>query len=135
SDRSDPDAQQEGGRPAAPIRTTVSRASADVEQTAPGTKPAAILAASFDGLGGGFEAPKGSRRGGNPSDNALAVGPNHIVQIVNGRGIAIFTKKGRKYDTTGKGCFGPGPGHNVFKNFTGNCEARNSGDVVARYDQ
>src|SRR4029078_1732462 len=135
SDSADPDGAQEEGRPAAPIRTTVSRGSADVEQTAPGTKPAAILAASFDGLGVGFEGPNGSGRGGNPSDNALAVGPNHIVQIVNGRGIAIFTKKGKKYDTTGKVLFGPVPATTVFKNFTGNCEARNSGDVVARYDQ
>jgi hypothetical protein len=131
----DPHRDEEISRPTAPIRTTVSRASADVEQTAPGTKPAAILAASFDGLGVGFEGPNGSGRGGNPSDNALAVGPNHIVQIVNGRGIAIFTKKGKKYDTTGKVLFGPVPANNVFKNFTGNCEARNSGDVVARYDQ
>jgi hypothetical protein len=119
----------------APIRVPVTRAMADVEQMTPGTKPAAILAASFDGLGVGFEGPNGTGRGGNPSDNALAVGPNHIMQIVNGRGIAVFTKKGKKYDTTGKVLFGPVPANNVFKNFTGNCEARNSGDVVARYDQ
>ena len=135
SDSTDPDGAAEEGRPTAPIPTAVSRASAGVEQPAPGTKPAAILAASFDGLGVGFEGPNGSGRGGNPSDNALAVGPNHIVQIVNGRGIAIFTKKGKKYDTTGKVLFGPVPANNVFKNFSGNCEARNSGDVVVRYDQ
>ena len=57
------------------------------------------------------------------------------MQIVNGRGIAVFTKKGKQYDTTGKVLFGPVPANNVFKNFTGNCEARNSGDVVVRYDQ
>jgi len=135
----DPDAAEREGeaeaRSSTPIRMAVSRASAGVEQTAPGTKPAAILAASFDGLGVGFEGPNGSGRGGNPSDNALAVGPDHIVQIVNGRGIAVFTKKGKKYDTTGKVLFGPVPANNVFKNFTGNCEARNSGDVVVRYDQ
>ena len=117
------------------VRVPISKAMADIEQTAPGTKPAAILAASFDGLGVGFEGPHGAGRGGNPSDNALAVGPNHIMQIVNGRGIAVFTKKGKKYDTTGKALFGPVPSNNVFKNFTGNCEARNSGDVVVRYDQ
>ena len=140
-DEDDPDSAEPAAeadddvRSTAPIRMAVSRASAGVEQTAPGTKPSATLAASFDGLGVGFVGPNGSGRGGNPSDNALAVGPDHIVQIVNGRGIAVFTKKGKKYDTTGKVLFGPVPANNVFKNFTGNCEARNSGDVVVRYDQ
>ena len=39
--------------------------------------------------------------GRNPSDNSLAVGPDHIVQIVNSR-MAIFTKKGRRFDETGR---------------------------------
>ncbi|MEO8335361.1 MAG: hypothetical protein ABI664_10330 [bacterium] len=136
-DQDEDEAEREGktGTATAPIRVKVSRDAAAVEQIAPGTKPAAKLVASFDGLGVGFEGPNGSGRGGNPSDNALAVGPNHIVQIVNGRGIAVFTKKGKQYDTTGKVLFGPVPSNNVFKNFTGNCEARNSGDVVVRYDQ
>ena len=127
--------QEEEAMSSAPIRVKVPRAAAEIEQMAPGTKPAAKLMVSFDGLGVGFEGPNGTGRGGNPSDNALAVGPNHIMQIVNGRGIAVFTKKGTKYDTTGKVLFGPVPSINVFKNFTGNCEARNSGDVVVRYDQ
>ena len=127
--------QEEEAMSSAPIRVKVPLAAAEIEQMAPGTKPAAKLMVSFDGLGVGFEGPNGTGRGGNPSDNALAVGPNHIMQIVNGRGIAVFTKKGTKYDTTGKVLFGPVPSNNVFKNFTGNCEARNSGDVVVRYDQ
>lgn len=134
-DSSDPDEMEEEGRSSAPIRVKISRASAAVEQLAPGTKPAARLVASFDGEGVGFEGPNGPGRGGNPSDNSLAVGPNEIVQITNGRGIAVFTKKGKKYDTTGKVLFGPVPSNNVFKGFTGNCEARNSGDAVVRYDQ
>src|SRR5262249_14499518 len=113
--------EEEEGRSTRPIHVPVTRAMADIEQKAPGTKPAATLMASFDGLGVGFEGPNGTGRGGNPSDNALAVGPNHIVQIVNGRGIAVFTKKGKLYDTTGKVLFGPVPANNVFKNFTGNC--------------
>src|SRR5262249_28068742 len=124
-DVADPDHEEEEAAFSSPVAAKVSRASADVEQAAAGTKPAARLVASFDGLGVGFEGPNGSGRGGNPSDNALAVGPNHIMQIVNGRGIAVFTKKGKQYDTTGKVLFGPVPANNVFKNFTGNCEARN----------
>ena len=45
------------------------------------------------------------RSGRNPSDNSLAVGPDHIVQIVNSR-MAIFTKKGKRFDTTGKVLYG-----------------------------
>ena len=40
-------------------------------------------------------------------DNSLAVGPNHIVQIVNTR-MAVFTKKGSKFDTTGRVLSRPG---------------------------
>jgi hypothetical protein len=132
---SDPEEREQEGRSSTPIRMDVSRASAAVEQLAPGTKPAARLVASFDGEGVGFEGPHGPGRGGNPSDNSLAVGPNEIVQITNGRGVAVFTKKGKKYHTTGKVLFGPVPSNNVFKGFTGNCEERNSGDAVVRYDQ
>src|SRR5262245_30078323 len=74
---------------------------AAVEQTAPGSKAAAELVDSFDGLGFGFEGPQGQFTGGSPSDSSLAAGPDHIVQIVNSR-LAIFTKKGSKYDTTGR---------------------------------
>jgi len=72
--------------------------------------------------------------GRNPSDNSLAVGPDHIVQIVNSR-MAIFTKKGKRFDTTGKALYGPVATNNVFKGFGGSCEARNNGDAVVRYDQ
>src|SRR6185295_9963466 len=106
-----------------------------VEQKAAGSKTAARLVESFDGLGFGFSGPQGMRRGGNPSDNSLAVGPNHIIQTVNGYGLAVFTKKGKLYDTTGKVLYGPVTVRNVFKGFTGNCEQRSSGDVVVRYDQ
>ena len=105
-----------------------------VEQTTHGTRPAAALVESFDGMGVGFEGPQGKYEGRNPSDNSLAVGPGHIVQTVNSR-IAIFTKKGKKYDTTGKILYGAVPNSTVFKGFTGICEATNNGDTVVRYDQ
>jgi hypothetical protein len=108
--------------------------SADVEQVAFGTKTPATLVASFDGLGSGFNGPQGSATLRNPSDNTLAVGPNHIVQIVNTR-MAIYTKKGTQYDTTGMVLYGPGETRNVFKGFGGGCEQRNNGDAVVRYDQ
>ena len=57
----------------------------------------------------------------NPSDNSLAVGPDHIVQIVNSR-MAIFTKKGKRFDTTGKVLYGPVETNTCFEGFGGPCE-------------
>jgi hypothetical protein len=68
----------------------------DVEQTSPGDRSPPIAVASFDGLGVGFSGPQGAYAGRNPSDNSLAVGPDHIVQIVNSR-MAIYTKKGSRF--------------------------------------
>lgn len=106
----------------------------DVEQTEPGDRPPARLVASFDGLGANFSGPQGTARLRNPSDNSLAVGPDHVMQIVNSR-MAIFTKKGARYDTTGRVLYGPVETRNVFRGFGGPCEQRNNGDAVARYDQ
>ena len=125
--------EREAGAAGLPLITTPPGSDA-VEQTTFGTKPPATLVASFDGLGVGFNGPQGTANLRNPSDNTLAVGPNHIVQIVNTR-MAIFTKKGRQYDTTGLVLYGPGETRNVFKGFGGGCEARNNGDAVVRYDQ
>ncbi len=107
---------------------------AAVEQTTQGTRPPAELVASFDGLGVGFDGPQGTATSRNPSDNSLAVGPDHIVQTVNSR-MAIFTKKGKTFDTTGKALYGPVNTNNVFRGFGGQCEAINNGDAVVRYDQ
>jgi hypothetical protein len=66
-----------------------------VEQHAQGKRPPAELVASFDGLGFGFSGPKGPATNA-ALDNSLAVGPNHIVQVINGAGIAVYTKKGAR---------------------------------------
>ncbi|HZI28845.1 MAG TPA: hypothetical protein VFD64_11825 [Gemmatimonadaceae bacterium] len=123
--------QQGGGSPASAPNDT---AGARVEQRAPGHRPALELVASFDGLGVGFDGPQGPSNGRNPSDNSLAVGPDHIIQTVNSR-LAIFTKKGTRFDTTGRVLYGSVPTNTLFSGFTGTCEARNNGDAVVRYDQ
>jgi hypothetical protein len=105
-----------------------------VEQTALGPRPAPAIAAQFDGLGVGFEGPQGTATLRNPSDNSLAVGPVHIVQTVNSQ-MAIFTKRGARFNETGRVLYGPVNTNNVFRGFGGTCEARNNGDAVARYDQ
>ncbi len=128
----DEDTESERQSPSAPI--TVPVGSESVEQKEQGNHPAAKILASFDGLGAGFQGPQGTARFFNPSDNSLAVGPDHIFQIVNSR-IAVFTKKGKKFAETGKVLFGPVPTNVLFKGFGGAGEANNSGDAVVRYDQ
>ena len=107
---------------------------AGVEQTVQGTRPPATIVASFDGLGAGFTGPQGEATFRNPSDNSLAVGPDHIVEIVNSR-MAIYTKRGARYDTTGRVLYGPVPTNAIFTGSGGRCEPRPNGDAVVRYDQ
>lgn len=105
-----------------------------IEQTSPGTRPEAPLVDSFDGLGAGFAGPQGTANFRNPSDNSLAVGPDLIVQIVKSR-IAVYAKKGKKYDKTGTVLYGPVATKEMWAGLGGVCEARNNGDAVVRYDQ
>jgi hypothetical protein len=106
-----------------------------IEQTNMGTKVGLEVVASFDGLGVGFNGPQGTTSLRNPSDNSLAVGPDHIVQVVNGA-MAIYTKKGKKYNETGRVLYGPVQSNiSLFKGQGGQCESRRNGDVVVRYDQ
>lgn len=134
----DPDAangqRREEPIPPPPEPPTLSAAGIAIEQTSQGVRPAVPLLESFDGLGAGFEGPQGTADFRNPSDNSLAVGPNHIVQIVNSR-IAIYSKRARKYDKTGTILYGAAATKSVWTGFGGVCEARNNGDAVVRYDQ
>src|SRR5262245_30449902 len=92
-----------------------------VEQTRQGKRPSAEVAANFDGLGVGFKGPQGTAVLRNPSDNSVAVGPDHIFQIVNTR-MAVFSKKGKKFEATGEALYGPVQTRTVFKGFGGACE-------------
>ena len=131
----DPDEEQQPPAPAVPpTPPPLPPAAVAVEQSKQGVHPAAAMVASFDGLGVGFIGPEGTATGRNPSDNSLAVGPDHIVQIVNSK-LAVFSKKGAKYDVTGKVLYGAVNTNTLFKGFGGPCEAMNNGDAVVRYDQ
>jgi hypothetical protein len=130
----DPDDDTHDDNNAIPVAPPVVAAAANVEQRAPGSRAALPVLTSFDGLGAGFTGPQGTRRLTNPSDNTLAVGPDHIAQIVNG-GMAVFTRKGALFDTTGNVLYGPNRSNAIFTGFGGPCETRNSGDAVVRYDQ
>jgi hypothetical protein len=123
----DPDDDDQVAFASPPPPRPVSAAAASVEQTTPGFRPAVPLIESFDGLGVGFDGPQGPSAGRNPSDNSLAVGPSHIVQIVNSR-MAVFSREG-------KVLYGAVPTNTIFQGFGGPCEERNNGDAVVRYDQ
>ena len=48
--------------------------------------------------------------------------------------MAVFTKKGKRFDTTGRVLYGPVNTNNVFRGF-GDAGEINNGDAVVRYDQ
>ncbi len=116
----DPDTEQEK-KPdeAIPPPTpppTLSAAGIAIEQRSQGTRPAAPLLESFDGLGAGFEGPQGTTTFRNPSDNSLAIGPDHMVQTVNSR-IAVYSKRGKKYGRSGTVLYGPVATKSVWAGF------------------
>jgi hypothetical protein len=123
---------------AASVAAGLAAAAGDsVEQRSQGSRAAVALVESFDGLGAGMAAGEGTNHPPvprNPSDNTLAVGPNHVVQIVNSQ-LAIFTKKGARYTESGRTLYGPVSTNTLFAGFGGVCEARPNGDAVVRYDQ
>jgi hypothetical protein len=83
---------------------TVQAGAGRVEQTSPGQREPAALVESFDGLGEGFEGPQGGATLRNPSDNSLAVGPDHIVAIVNSR---MAIKQDRSVSLHQQGTYAP----------------------------
>jgi Xaa-Pro aminopeptidase len=119
--------EQEMKRPGLQKRHGAAPGTSAIEQSTGGTKPPPEIVASFDGLGAGFTGPHGTAAFRNPSDNSLAVGPSHVMQTVNSR-LAVF-------DKSGKVLHGPVPTNAVFRGFGGQCEIRNNGDAVVRYDQ
>jgi hypothetical protein len=130
-----PERGARGGRsrPPAPIPPSppapkISGAAVAVEQTAQGNRPAPPLLTSFDGLG---DSSAGGRGG---IDLSLAVGPDHIFEILDGN-MAVFTKKGTKYDSTGTLLYGPAPNTSVFAGFGVRCSTANNSDSVVRFDQ
>ncbi len=128
------DVQAKSSAPVVPPQITTPPGAEIVEQKSQGERPPAALVASFDGLGVGFSGPQGSALLRNPSDNSLAVGPDHIVQTVNTR-MAIFTKQRKRFKETGKALYGAVATNNVFRGFGGACGEINNGDAVVRYDQ
>ena len=119
----------------APPAPEIGAAGAAVEQSAQGTRPAIPTLAAFDGLGEGFTGTTGVANAGRGGiDISLAVGPDHIIEILNGN-LAVFTKKGKRYLTTGKLLYGAVPNNTVFTGFGVRCGVTNNADTVVRYDR
>ncbi len=114
------------------VRHAALASSAAVEQTRHGHRDPLPVLSAFDGLGANLHAGDTPPR--NPSDNSLAVGPDHIVQAVNSQ-VAIFTKKGARFDTSGRLLYGPVPTNAFFAGHGDVCGSRPNGDAVVRYDQ
>jgi hypothetical protein len=97
------------------------RASASTSLAVPATN------LNFDGVGNGFSGPQGTFTvNAAPPDTNLAVGPNHVVEIVN-TDLAVFNKSGSVL-------YGPVQINTVWSGFGGNCQTDNDGDPIAKYD-
>jgi hypothetical protein len=119
---------QHEGHPARPYHkpdfgksSTPGRPSATTSAAAPATT------LNFDGVGNGFTGPQGTFTvNAAPPDTNLAVGPNHVVEIVN-TDFAIFNKSGTVL-------YGPVQINTLWSGFGGNCQTDNDGDPIAKYD-
>jgi len=80
--------------------------------------------ANFPGLGQGFP---GFAVHYAPPDTNMAVGPNHILQIVNAAFVVL--------SKTGTTILTPRAIQTVWTGFGGGCETNNDGDPIAQYDR
>jgi hypothetical protein len=109
-------------------RPAASGAQTRALQTTVGAQAAPVPLLNFDGIGNGFTGPAGSFTVNEaPPDPNAAVGPNHIVETVNGD-FAVFNK-------TGAVLYGPRPTNTLWVGFGGGCQTNNDGDATVSYDR
>ena len=119
------DHQDHHAKPIPPPHSRTSPSSGTPSSTTATAAPAVGL--QFDGVGNGFSGPAGTFTVSSaPPDTNLAVGLNHVVEIVNSD-FAIFNK-------SGTAVFGPVPINTLWSGFGGGCQANNDGDPIAKYD-
>ena len=91
------------------------------------TRAAPVPLLNFNGVGAGFSGPSGAFSVHSaPPDTNSAVGPNHVVEIVNSS-FAVFNKSGSPV-------YGPVQSNTLWSGFGGGCETNNDGDATVRYD-
>ena len=99
-----------------------------VVQSSPSTAATPALGAGFDGLGQGFTGPAGTMSVDSaPPDPNAAVGPNHVVEIVN-ESFAVFDKSGTVL-------YGPARTNTLWSGFGGGCQSNDDGDATVEYDK
>jgi hypothetical protein len=62
-----------------------------------------------------------------PPDPNAAVGPSHVVELVN-QSFQVFSK-------TGTSLYGPADTNTIWTGFGGDCETYNDGDGTVAYDR
>lgn len=105
-------------------RSKAAKVTASFLQTEALAPALATAGTSFEGPGTGLS---GFIMSGAPPDTTLAVGPNHIVAMVNSQ-YAVF-------DKTGAVLAGPVNGNALFTGVGGFCESSNRGDPILQYDR
>lgn len=100
-----------------------------VPQITSGTLPVPALL-NFDGMSA--SKANGSFTDDIPPSSVVAVGPNHLVQVVN-TGLEVWDKNGTVL-------YGPVATNTLWSNYTGtnggnNCATNNDGDTVVQYDK
>jgi hypothetical protein len=99
-----------------------------VIQSSPGQAAIPAIGTGFEGVGQGFTGPAGTFDVQYaPPDPNSAVGPNHIMEVVN-TDLAIFNKSGTPV-------YGPVPTNTIWSGFGGGCQDNNDGDAVVEYDR
>jgi hypothetical protein len=110
-----------------PKRAASGAQSTGIQTNAP-TRAAPEMLLNFDALGEGFSGPQGTFTVASaPPDPNAAVGPNHIVEIVNSD-IVVFNK-------SGAAVYGPVPTNTLWSGFGGGCQTNNDGDGTVSYDR
>jgi hypothetical protein len=113
--------------PAKPLPHRAASGSTTGVQSTPGSAAAPTTGLNFLGVGNGFSGPQGSFTVQSaPPDTNAAVGPNHIVEVVNSD-FAIFNKSG----TT---LYGPVATNTLWSGFGGGCQTNDDGDGSVSYD-
>src|SRR5579859_4021188 len=122
-----PSEEEEEASPPQPLplsRPAVSGKDALLRQPAVPSSPISSPSADFPGLGHGFP---GFSSPYAPPDTNMAVGPNHIVQIVNAV-FVVLSKSGTVILT-------PRAIQTLWTGFGGSCETTNDGDPIVQYDK
>jgi hypothetical protein len=110
--------KREDGMPQQPTGGQTAQNSAAATALAPSTS------SNFDGIGNGVA---GYVVNVAPPDTNSAVGPSHVVEIVNSA-FAVYTKAGALV-------YGPANTNTLWSGFGGSCQSTNDGDGVVRYDR